>query len=112
MKYVPKGASRRKSSKKESPGENEEDTNLSNDKSIQCDLLEAPEDKEIAETGTQKPEMCDKSCQTECDMPDNCDEEPAEDEPENLYEGNPDAKFNPLILKHQGVFTNLQGMGR
>jgi len=25
------------------------------------------------------------------------------DKPENLCEGNPDAKFHPLILKHQGV---------
>jgi len=30
--------------------------------------------------------------------------------PENLCEGNPDDMFHPLIMKHQGVFTDLQGM--
>ena len=111
---MPKGASRRKSLKKEDAAGNKEDPEPSNDKSVQCDLLGAPEDKESAErpeTISERPVMCDVSCQTEYDM---TDDEPAEaavvDEPENLCEGNPDAKFHPLILKHQGVFTYLQGM--
>ena len=86
-------------------------TNLSNVIYLEAG---APEDKESAErpkTISERPVMCDVSCQTEYDM---TDDEPAEaavvDEPENLCEGNPDAKFHPLILKHQGVFTYLQGM--
>ena len=116
LKHVPKGASRRKSLKKEDAAGNKEDSELSNDKSVQCDLLGAPENKESAErseTISERPVMCDASCQTNCDM---TDDEPADAavvvEPENLCEGNPDAKFHPLILKHQGVFTNLQGMHR
>ena len=56
--------------------------------------------------------MCDVLCQTEYDMTDEPAEAAVVDEPKNLCEGNPDAKFHPLILKHQGVFTNLQGMCR
>jgi len=111
LKYVPKGASRRK---KGDAADSTENVGPSNDKSVQCDLLEALEDQEVAErpeTVAKRPLMCDVSCQTEYDM---TDDEPAEatplDKPENLCEGNPDAKFHPLILKHQGVFTNLQGM--
>jgi len=62
---------------------------------------------------SERPVMCDVLCQTKYDM---TVDEPAEaavvDEPENLCKGNPDTKFHPLILKHQGVFTNLQGMHR
>ena len=75
------------------------------DKSTQCDLLYSPEEETVA----KKPIMCDASCQTDSYI---TEDEPAEDvvdEPQNLCEGNPDAKFHPLILKHQGVFTNLQG---
>ena len=75
------------------------------DKSTQCDLLYNPEEETVA----KKPIMCDASCQTDSYI---TEDEPAEDvvdKPQNLCEGNPDAKFHPLILKHQGVFTNLQG---
>ena len=44
------------------------------DKSVQCDLLGAPEDKESAErpeTISKRHVMCDASCQTEYDMTDN-----------------------------------------
>jgi len=83
---------------------------------VQCDLLEAAEDKEVAERpemAGKRPVMCDVSCQIEYDIK---NDEPAEatalDKLENLCEGNPDAKFHPLILKHQGVFTDLHGMCR
>jgi len=70
-------------------------------KSIQCDL---PSE---VETVIEKPIMYDASCQTDSYV---THDELAEDvakEPENLCEGNPDAKFHPLILKHQGVFTQI-----
>jgi len=84
----------------------------SNDKSVQCDLLEAIEDKEVAERpkmAAKRPVMCDVSCQTEYDM---TNDEPAEAAALDPVWENPDAKFHPLTLKHQGVFTNLQGMCR
>ena len=71
-----------------------------NDKSIQCDLPS----KVI-----EKPIMCDASCQTDSYISNDELAEDVVEEPENLCKGNPDAKFHPLILKHQGVFTNLQG---
>jgi len=92
---------------------NTENAGPSNDKSIQCDLLEALEDKEVAKRSKTASKRPDVSCQTEYDMTnDESAEAAALDKPENLCEGNPDAKFHPLILKHQGVFTNLQGMCR
>ena len=67
----------------------------------------ALEDKEAAERSEaifERPLMCDASCQIKYNM---TDDEPAEaavvDEPESLCEGNPDAKFRPLILKYQSV---------
>ena len=54
---------------------------------------------------------CDASCQTDCDIgtSDELAEDVEPDEPEKLCEGNPEEKFHPLILKHKGVFTNVQG---
>jgi len=72
-KHVPKGASRLKSLKKEDAASNKEDPEPSNDRSVQCDLLGAPEDKEAAErseTISERPVMCDASCQTKYDMTD------------------------------------------
>ena len=76
------------------------------DKSIQVD---SPATQEVSVEAIVI--TIDVSCQTDSDVAlDELAEDEVLPEPESLCEGNNDVKFHPLILKHKGVFTNLQGM--
>jgi len=116
--YVPKGASR-KSTQKGVPSSSEDD--LSCKTASKCsdgmeevttaaDKVAPPTAKDVCTQTEVIVTVADVSCQTDCGEMDELAEDEELPEPERMCEGNNDTKFHPLIIKHKGVFTNLQGM--
>ena len=112
--YVPKGASR-KSTKNAAPSSSpackdaptcsdgmEEVTTASN--SIQ---VASPTARNISVEAIVT--TADVSCQTDFEAFDELAEDEDLPEPEKMCEGNNDIKFHPLIIKHEGIFTNHKG---
>ena len=114
--YVPKGASRKwKSTKNAAPSSSpackdaptcsdgmEEVTTASN--SIQ---VASPTTRNISVEAIVT--TADVSCQTDFEAFDELAEDEDLPEPEKMCEGNNDIKFHPLIIKHEGIFTNHKG---